>query len=367
MEKKSAFIHSATAYPEKKKEHANSCKLLHCLQEIKVGITNTFLQLQNQYQIHFPSEPLFFQRLSYLTENYAHFEKRKEIMEEIETVPEINDFSEMKDLKARLLHDDATIMKIQDTLIEEHKNLVGFVLEKFKRNILVKNKTDIYEDLQQAGFIGLMVAINKYDFSKNCEFSTYAVWWIRQKVQRLIEKYGRPISIPTGKKEDLDIIQKAQRQLSEEYKKNSHMIASIVKTMQLHPNVKKRMTSHAIATILEIQQTVFESLDEAVGYDKESVRAEFIPSREIPPGHEKSNKELIEVLSAIPQLTDMGLQVIVGYYGLKDGQNLSYYDLGKQYGKSHEHIRTIHLKELEKIKNAAKNDPLLDRDLRSFI
>ncbi len=366
MEKKATLIHSTvnTIIPQQHAIQTNSFKLLD---ELKTNIFKTLSQLHDHYRIYFPSEPSFSQKLTTMIKNYGILGERRKVIEDIAELPSIIYPFNINDLRNQIVRDDDKVRHIQEELLIKNKNLIYPEIKKLRRNLLLENDSEVSEDLRQAGIIGLMIAIDKFDISKGYKFSTYATWWIKQKVQRLIEKQCRIISIPTGKKEGLGIIQKAQKQLSEKDRKDPHMLASIIKNMSLRSTVKKTMTPQAIGEILEIQHVVFESLDEPVGDDKENTRLEFIPSREVPPGHEKRIKELIEVLSTIPELTNIELQTIAGYYGLIDDRPLSYYDLGKQQSKSHEYMRRIHMKGLKKIKDALEKDSLLDRDLRSFI
>ncbi|HLD26903.1 MAG TPA: sigma-70 family RNA polymerase sigma factor [Patescibacteria group bacterium] len=368
MEKKSVtFIDSTIDGSENGKEKTDNFILTCQMGKIKTQIFKTFSQLQDPYRIHFTTEPLLFQRLTQLAKDYAILGKRKKVITEIAELPSTNYPSTIGDLRNQILEGDDMMRKMQTELLKRNENLIYPVINKMRGNLLLENDSEIYADLTQAGFIGLMVAIDKYDPSKGWEFSTYAVWWIRQKVQRLIETHCRTISIPTGKKEDIRLIQRVQKQLPEKDKNNPDMFVRVIQKMSLHPGVKKRMTSRAIRLILAIQQTEFESLDQCVGEDKQNTRLNSIPSEEIPPGQEKRDKELIEVLSATPQLTETELDVLIKYYGLIDGKACTYYDLGKQYRKSHEYMRGIHRKALRKIKCAVKDDPLFDWDLRSFI
>lgn len=367
MEKKRGNIHSAIVSPKEKKGFSDNGILLSRLQEVKNDIFSAFSQLQAQYRIHFPSEPSLFQRLTTMIKNYSVLGKRKEVMDEIVQLPSISFFSPHEDFRSQILRDDTDIQSIQEELFIRNENLVYPVIPIFRKNPLFKMYNTFYEELRQAGFISLMMAIDKYDLSKKVAFSTYARRCIIQGIQRALGKYGRTIMLGAGTEEDFNLVYQAQQKLPEEERNNPTKLFSVIQEMTQPVDGTVSISLGVIAQILTYQKISIESLDKPVGEGEQSILSDFISSNEVVPGHEKRNEELIEVLSAVPRLTSFVLQMIIGYNGLRDGQSLSFEALGRQYGKSYEYIRQIYLKGLKIIKEEVKKDPMLDRDLRSFI
>ena len=263
-------------------------------------------------------------------------------LKEIGKVPLLT-AEEEQDLAKRMTEGDEEARK---KLTEANLRLVVSIAKRYV------GRGMLFLDLIQEGNLGLIRAVEKFDYTKGYKFSTYATWWIRQAITRAIADQARTIRIPVHMVETINKVIRVSRQLLQELG-HDPSAEEIAQAMDLPPE--------KVREILKVAQEPV-SLETPIGEEEDSHLGDFIPDEEASAPSEVASLSLLreQLFDVMDTLTPREKKVLELRFGLTDGRTRTLEEVGREFGVTRERIRQIEAKALRKLRHPSRSKKLRD-------
>ena len=263
-------------------------------------------------------------------------------LKEIGKIPLLKPHEEVE--LARRMHEGDELAK--QRLVEANLRLVVSIAKRYV------GRGMLFLDLIQEGNLGLIKAVEKFDYVKGFKFSTYATWWIRQAITRAIADQARTIRIPVHMVETINKLIRVSRQLLQELGRDPKP-EEIAKEMD--------MTEDKVREIMKIAQDPV-SLETPIGEEEDSHLGDFIPDDDAPAPAEAAAYSLLkeQIEDVLGSLNEREQKVLKLRFGLEDGRARTLEEVGKEFDVTRERIRQIEATDLRKLRHPSRSKKLRD-------
>ena len=263
-------------------------------------------------------------------------------LREIGKIPLLT-YEEEAELAQRIIKGDE---EAKQKLAESNLRLVVSIAKKYV------GRGMLFLDLIQEGNMGLIKAVEKFDYNKGFKFSTYATWWIRQAITRAIADQARTIRIPVHMVETINKLIRTSRQLLQQNGRE-HTPEEIAKEMEI-----------SVEKVMEIQKIAQDpvSLETPIGEEDDSHLGDFIQDEDSPAPQDSAAHTLLreQLEEVMDTLTPREAMVLKLRFGLEDGKARTLEEVGKQFDVTRERIRQIEAKALRKLRHPSRSKKLRD-------
>lgn len=248
----------------------------------------------------------------------------------------------IKELKAKVKKGE----RAKNELVESNLRLVVSIAKRHS------GKGLSFLDLIQEGNLGLLKAVEKFDYRKGYKFSTYATWWIRQAITRAIADQARTIRIPVHMVETIHKVSRVSRKLLQQYGHEAS-VEEIAQEMNVTPEKVREIMKIALDPV---------SLEMPIGEEEDSHLGDFIQDEDSPAPSDAVSQTMLreQLLEVLHTLTPREEQVLMLRFGLKDGRMRTLEEVGKVFDITRERIRQIEAKALRKLRHPSRSKRLKD-------